>query len=103
MPKLNRAKDEKNLVDRELTHVPQVKLVEDGDGWNVTVNVGKNPHAMEIVHFIEYVEIFDDETFLARHDFTADNKPIAVFYLKQKPAKLVAKERCNTHGEWVNS
>ena len=102
MPKLNRAKDPENLVDRELTHVPQAAVAAEGDGYKVTVSVGKNPHAMEIVHFIEYVEIFDDETFLARQDMTADSRPMAVFHLKQRPERLVAKARCNTHGEWVS-
>lgn len=102
MPKLNRAKDPENLVDRELTHVPQISVSDEGDSARIVVNVGKNPHAMEMVHFIEYVEIFDDETFLARQDMTADSKPMAVFHLKQTPERPVARARCTTHGEWVS-
>jgi len=103
MPKLNRPKDAKNLVEKEITHTPQVEVSGNGDGYRVTITVGKIKHGMEPNHFIEYIELYDDETFVARADIGPSTLPVASFWLKAMPEKPVAHARCTTHGEWSNA
>ena len=87
----------------ELQHSAKVKK---GEFFEVTVEVGKLlKHPNEPGHFIQFIELYADDTYLARMDFTAKNtNPIMKTYvaLEQNYSTLRAFERCNLHGTWEN-
>ena len=61
-------------------------------------------HPNEPGHFIEFVELYVDDTYLARMDFTARTTCPTVkvcVALDHAHGKLCAYERCNLHGTWV--
>jgi len=76
-----------------------------GECFEVTVEVGKLlAHPNEQKHFIQFVDLYADNTYLARTDFTAvQTCPKTSFHVAlQAPAQeLIAYERCNVHGTWA--
>ena len=93
--------------DLEKKHLPIItapESVNKGEPFEVTVEVGKLvPHPNEPKHFIEFIELYADDTYLTRLDLTAKNtNPIlkASISLDHSHGKLRAFERCNLHGSW---
>ncbi len=74
-------------------HVPVIEASEGG----VTVKVGSNPHPMEEKHYIEWIEIVDDDT-SCRHFLKPGQAPETFFECKNK--NVSAREFCNVHGLW---
>ncbi len=72
----------------------------------MTVEVGGLwAHPNERAHFIEFIELYADQAYLGRMDFTAVTTcPKATFcvVLAGPVEKLVAYERCNLHGVWTS-
>ena len=79
-------------------HVPVIEKV-DGD---VLVKVGSVPHPMEEKHYIEWIEIVDEESGKAyRHFLKPGDKPEALFRLCENCAEhIYAREYCNIHKLW---
>lgn len=105
---VNEVADPKNLSDLEKKHIPVIEAPETvrrGQCFEVRVEVGKLlAHPNEYKHFIQFVELYADETFLARVDLTAGRTyPKVTFCVSlQHPAEaLRAYENCNLHGMWV--
>jgi superoxide reductase len=95
--------------DLEKKHLPVIsapKEVQKGECFEVTVEVGKLlKHPNEPGHFIEFIELYAGDTYLARMDFTAKTTcPImkTCVSLDHAHGKLRAFERCNLHGTWEN-
>ena len=95
--------------DLEKKHLPVItapKKVRRGERFEVTVEVGKLvKHPNEHGHFIQFIELYADDTYLARMDFTAQTTdPIMKTYvtLDHSHGRLRAYERCNLHGTWEN-
>ena len=95
--------------DLEKKHLPVItapKKVQKGERFEVIVEVGKLvKHPNEHGHFIQFIELYADDTYLARMDFTAQTTdPIMKIYitLDHSHGKLRAFERCNLHGTWEN-
>ena len=91
----------------EKKHVPVISApekVEKGKCFEVTVEVGKyKDHPNEPGHFIEFVELYADETYLGRAHFAHTTTcPTATFCvaLDHIHKQLRAFERCNLHGTW---
>jgi superoxide reductase len=104
---VNRPADARNPSDLERRHAPVIKAptaVKLGEPFSVTVEVGQPlPHPNERRHFIEFIELYADEFFLARVDLTAVNtNPSTTLHISLTgPAReLRAYERCNIHGVW---
>ena len=72
---VNRPKDPANPTDLEKKHLPVIESpdsVQLGECFTVTVEVGNLlAHPNENAHFIEFVELYADDTYLGRADFTA--------------------------------
>lgn len=90
-------------------HIPVISApsrVRRGEPFEVTVEVGKLvEHPNEPGHFIEFIELYCGDTYLARMDFTAQmTQPImkTTIQLDHSHGKLRAFERCNLHGSWEN-
>lgn len=106
---VNRPADPRNLSDLEKKHIPVVTAptsIKAGQCVEVTVEVGKLlPHPNEHKHSIEFVELYADETYLARADFTAVTTCPTVTFRVILPGlvkELRALARCNLHGAWIS-
>jgi superoxide reductase len=95
------------MTDLEKKHVPVIDApdsVKAGECFCVTVEVGKLlAHPNERGHWIGFVELYADETFLGRADLTpVTTCPCVQFcvQLDHVHSKLRAFEFCNLHGVW---
>ena len=105
---INKAKSEnvEEMADLEKKHTPVIEApskVKKGEPFEVYVEVGKYmAHPNENAHYIEWIELFSGDTFLARVDLvprlTAPRVKFVVALDHAHP--LEAKERCNMHGLW---
>lgn len=106
---VNTTTDIDRASDLEKKHLPIISApqrVRKGQVFEVTVEVGKLlKHPNEPGHFIEFIELYAGDSYLARMDFTAKNtQPImkTSVSLDHAQGKLRAFERCNLHGTWEN-
>ena len=105
---LNKPKsaDIQDMTDLEKKHTPVIEApvkVKKGEPFEVSVEVGKwLAHPNENGHFIEWIELFSGDTFLARVDLEPRlTSPQVKFVVALDHGHaLVAKERCNLHGVW---
>ncbi len=85
---------EKTSVDEGLEkHVP---VLEEGEV--LTVKVGSVEHPMTEQHYIEWIEVQEDNGKVQVKFLTPNDKPVARFRLSGKPIKV--REYCNIHGLW---
>jgi len=104
---VNTVKDPANMTDMEMKHLPVItapQSVKKGDCFEVMVEVGKHMrHPNEPSHYIEFIELYADHTYLARLDLTARMTAplmkisLALDHIHQK---LRAFAHCNLHGTW---
>lgn len=106
---VNTVANVKQASDLEKKHLPIITAPESvakGKCFEVTVEVGKLlAHPNEPGHFIEFIELYAGDTYLARMDFTAKTTcPImkTCISLDHAHGKLRAFTRCNLHGTWEN-
>jgi superoxide reductase len=104
---VNTSENAQDASDLEKKHLPVISApesVKKGECFEVTVEVGKLlAHPNEPGHFIEFIELYADDTYLARLDLTAKTTcPVmkANVMLEHSHGKLRAYERCNLHGTW---
>ncbi|MHC4592638.1 MAG: class II SORL domain-containing protein [Planctomycetota bacterium] len=104
---VNKGADPDNLTDLAKKHTPVITApdaVKKGECFEVTVEVGKLlAHPNERGHSIHFVELYADETFLGRVDFTpVTTCPVAKFCvaLGHIHEQLRAFGLCNLHGVW---
>ncbi len=107
---VNTPADPSNLTDLEKKHLPVITApdsVKVGECFEVTVEVGKLlAHPNEHGHFIEFMDIYADETFLARVGLSAVStcpKATLCLSLEGPASELRAYERCNLHGMWKSA
>ncbi len=104
---VNKVADPSNMTDLEKKHTPVISApdsVKAGECFCVTVEVGKLlAHPNERGHWINFIELYADETFLGRVDLTpVTTCPCVQFCvaLDHVHSKLRAFEFCNLHGVW---
>jgi len=101
-----KARDSDSMSDLEKKHTPVIEApekVKKGEAFEVYVEVGKYmAHPNENAHFIEWIELFSGDTFLARVDLVARlTEPKVRFKVALEHSHpLIARERCNLHGLW---
>lgn len=86
--------DEKSVDQGKEKHVPVVEKTDKG----FKVKVGDVPHPMEEKHFIEWVELIDENGKAYRQFLKPGQAPEAVFCIDAQ--KVTAREHCNIHGMW---
>lgn len=94
------------MTDLEKKHTPIIEApskTKKGEDIQVVIEVGKlMKHPNENAHFIEWIELFSGDTFLARVDLvprlTVPKVSFSIALDHGHP--LVAKTRCNLHGLW---
>ncbi len=79
-------------------HVPVIEKTDKG----VLVKVGSVDHPMEEKHYIEWIEIVDEECgWVKRKMLKPGDKPMAEFVLDGECAgHIYARAYCNLHGHW---
>ena len=83
-----------NTVDAaKEKHVPVVEAIEGG----YKVKVGSVEHPMQANHYIEWIELVEENK-IQRVHLKPGDKPEAVFYTDCK--NVYAREYCNLHGHW---
>jgi superoxide reductase len=104
---VNMVKDPENMTDLEKKHQPVItapQSVKKGECFEVLVEVGRfMEHPNEHGHYIEFVELYADHTYLSRIDLTARRTcPIVktCMSLDHSHGKLRAFAHCNLHGTW---
>jgi superoxide reductase len=84
-----------NTVDAaKEKHVPTIQEGEDG----ILVKVGEVDHPMEEKHFIEWIEIIEENGKVHRKHLNQGDKPELEFFVDSKG--LIARAYCNLHGLW---
>lgn len=98
-----------NLSDLEKKHLPVIDAPAEakvGDWVEVTVQVGRlMRHPNEHGHFIQFIELYADDTFLGRTDLTSVKTCPKVTFcvsLPETALELRAYGHCNMHGTWVS-
>ena len=106
---VNTVEDTVHASDLEKKHLPVINApqkIKMGERFEVTIEAGKLlKHPNEPGHFIQFIELYADDTYLARMDFTAKTtEPVMKTYviLEHPYEKLCAYVRCNLHGTWAN-
>ncbi len=104
---VNVAKDPEHMTVLEKKHLPIIsapKSVKKGECFEVSVEVGKlMPHPNEPAHYIDFIELYADHTYLWRLDLTAQKTSPTVrtwTSLDHTHGKLRAFAHCNIHGTW---
>jgi len=97
--------DPTNMSEEERLHVPLIEIpdsISSGMMFPVTVKVGQAPHVVETMHYIQFIDLYADQTLLSRITFTPTlPKPKATFFLVlDEPVTLRAVSFCNRHGFW---
>jgi len=100
--------DAKNLNDSEKKHIPVINIVKKcglvGPGCvDVNIKIGEVLHVMEAKHFIMYIDVYLDNSFIARYHMAPEKlNPVLGIHLKADKGKILALENCNIHGRWIN-
>ncbi|MEO1785336.1 desulfoferrodoxin [Thermodesulfobium sp. 4217-1] len=88
---------EENTVDAVVEkHVPVIER----NGKDVLVKVGSMPHPMTSTHWIEWIELQVDDSYVLIKRLSFNDQPEALFSLPTEPKSLMAREYCNLHGLW---
>lgn len=104
---VNVVKDSEHMTDLEKKHLPIITApasIRKDECFEVLIEVGKLlAHPNEPGHYIEFMELYADRTYLARMDLTARSTcPImkTCVSLGHIHGKLRAFAHCNLHGVW---
>ena len=103
--KVLRVADPANLTEVEELHVPVIEVpaaVTVSEMFAVTVKISKYPHTMEPGHYIQFVDLYADQTFLSRVTFTptAPRPKVTLFIELIESTTLRAVAFCNLDGFW---
>lgn len=99
--------DPNNLTELEKKHIPAININKQcglaASGCiDAHIKIGEILHVMEAKHFIMYIDIYLDHSFIGRYHMTPENlNPILGIHLKATSGKLMALENCNLHGRWI--
>lgn len=85
---------EKSQDEGKEKHVP---IIEKRDDTRVKVKVGSVPHPMEAEHYIEWIEIVNEDRVLRKYLKPGEN-PEKEFTIRE--GTFTARAYCNIHGLW---
>jgi len=106
--KLNKPEDVEPDSPVAKKHVPVITVpsaIKAGEFHDVKITVGEIEHPNENEHFIQWIEFYEGNVYLARFDFAPGmTKPEVTIPLKLGhhglDSTLRAISRCNLHGLW---
>ena len=104
---VNKAADCSHMTDLEKKHTPVIcapDTVKPEECFEVVVEVGKlMAHPNEKDHFIEFIDLYAGNVYLAKLDLTAETTCPALkvgVALPKDLGPIRAFARCNMHGVW---
>ncbi len=104
---VNRASDLTNMTDLEREHLPVITAPERiiaNEPFDVMIAVGEQmSHPNEPSHYIDFIDLYADDTFIARLDLTPKmTSPLMKVRMSLSHAhgNLRAFAHCNSHGTW---
>ncbi|MEE9201239.1 MAG: class II SORL domain-containing protein [Candidatus Brocadiales bacterium] len=105
---INRVCDPNNLTPLERKHAPLISVpsyVKANQTIYLTATVGDIIHVMGPNHWIQWIEVYADNTLISRTEFTPQSPSaiVTVPIFVQKETTLKVLERCNLHGIWESS
>lgn len=117
--KINRYEDisqidreaKKDYIDRHSAFVHCEAKAKAGEKFKVKVMVGDEyKHPDDFDHYIQYIQLWNGETFLAQATFTAGtmgnapaNLEVDFYVVPTKNMKLIAHAYCTKHGLWQSN
>lgn len=111
MDKKSTGKQEKtSLTDLGKKHMPVIDMperVKKDEPFEIKINVGKLlAHRNEPAHFIEWIELYCGDTFLARANCSGEASSAQDSFrvkLSHAYGPLKVRGKCNLHGLWKNT
>jgi len=99
--------DATQFSESEKKHIPSIvvtKAATDGkEGAEVRVTVGEVVHPMTKEHYINNIDFYADDAFVARAELRPDMiSPVALICLQKAAKKVTAIGHCNIHGRWIS-
>ena len=97
-----------NLTDLEKKHIPVITIIKEcglipQGCQDVHAKIGEILHPMQVDHFIQHIDFYIDNQFIARvHMVPEKLNPAAALHLKIGEGKLAAIVLCNIHGAWIS-
>ena len=104
---INTPGDANNLSETEKKHIPVIVIVKAcsliPEGCrDAHAKIGQIQHPMQAEHYIEHIDFYLDNEFLARIHLTPDKlNPAGALHLKAENGKLTVIEFCTLHGAWI--
>ncbi|HHD78870.1 MAG TPA: twin-arginine translocation pathway signal protein [Epsilonproteobacteria bacterium] len=101
--------DPSKPTDYELKHMPQITIKDkDAKGYTmVEITVGQKGiiHPSTPDHWIDFIELYADDTLVGKNILEADiSRGASAFAVKLDGVKkLTSKAGCNLHGIWTDS
>lgn len=105
---INRVCDPDNMTKLEKKHAPVISVpsyFKANQTIYVTAQVGNIIHGMNPNHWIQWIEVYADNTLISRTEFSPQS-PSAIVTVPlsvEKQTTLKVLERCNLHGIWESS
>jgi superoxide reductase len=92
--------------EASIKHIPVLTvnrkcgLIPEQSCADVIVRVGATLHPMEPAHFIQFIDCYADDRYVARLFLTPGTNPAGCFHLKSPGSKITIVENCTIHGYW---
>ncbi len=99
--------DINDLSELEKKHIPAITVVKQcgliPEGcYDLHAKIGQIQHPMQTDHYIQHIDFYIDNLFIARTHLTPDKlNPAAALHLKAGAGKLTVVEFCTLHGAWI--
>lgn len=92
MTLLNEKSEEEGITEK---HKPVATI----EGNKVIIHVGSVDHPMEEAHYIQQIEVIQNNDVIASKQLSPGEKPHAEFII-ENPEGLIVRSLCNIHGLW---
>jgi len=105
---LSKPLDPENPTEKERMHTPvvivsrQSNVISHTDCVDIQIKVGETEHEMTSEHFIDFIDIYLDRTYVMRAALTAKRTyPFISICLDEASGRLDVISHCNIHGSWT--
>ena len=104
---INRIKNPVQLTNLERSHVPIISIPEEvksGETFMINSKVGEEGHLMTAGHRISWIELYVENTLIARTEFTASapRAEVSIPVVLMASSTIKVWSYCTSHGLWEN-
>lgn len=97
-----------NPTKEEKMHTPLLNIsrqsdaISPNDCIDIQIKVGEIEHEMTSEHFIDFIDIYIDRTYVMRAALTPKRThPLISICLNAASGRLAVISHCNVHGSWI--